>query len=160
MIDYVARVLKGVNASGSIAAYARAIGVSRTTVYGVINGSNPTRATKAKINGFNRRASTQAYTPSADDLPKKRANISKARAKILFARAKEAGLNPRATCTVYISNTQLESISRNVFYGNSKKGVDEAERIALQSMVDVAETQYGFEENEYTITQIIYSVFW
>jgi hypothetical protein len=160
MIDYVARVLRGINAAGSISAYAKAIGVSRTTVYGVINGSNPTRQTKAKINGFNRRASTVAYAPTADDLPKKRANISRARAKILFARAKAAGLNPRATITIKVRNARLEAINRDTFYGNSKKGVDEAERIAMESMKDVAEQRYGFEDSEYFIDEIIYSVFW
>mgnify|MGYP001195559223 FL=1 len=157
MIDYATRVLKGVNAAGGVAQYARAIGVARNTVYGVIRGSNPTKETKAKINGFTRRS---GYNPTnTASLPKKRAGISKASAKILFARAKAAGLRPRATVTYKITNSRLSSISRDVFYGNSLKGVDEAEAIAQQAAIDVAEG-YGLEEGDFTVDEIIYSVFW
>ena len=157
MIDYVARVLKGINSAGSIAAYARAIGVSRTTVYGIINGSQPTRQTKAKINGYTRRTGYNPTNPAS--LPTKRAGISKASAKILFARAKAAGLRPRATVTYRVTNSRLSSIDRDVFYGNSLSGVDEAEAIARQAAIDVAD-QYGIIESDFDSIEVIYSVFW
>jgi hypothetical protein len=163
MIDYATRVLKGVNAAGGVAQYARAIGVARNTVYGIIRGSNPTKETKAKINGYTRRT---GYNPTnTASLPTKRAGISKASAKILFARAKAAGLRPRATVTIRIQDDKnssdfFASGGRDVYYGNSLKGVDEAYAIAIQSMLDVAEGTYKFAKGEYSIVDEIYSVFW
>lgn len=164
MIDYATRVAKGINAAGGVAQYARAIGVARNTVYGVLRGTNPTKETKAKINGFTRRS---GYNPTnTASLPKKRAGISKASAKILFARAKAAGLRPRATVTIRIQDDRSEdkdffaSGGRDVYYGNSLKGVDAAYAIAKQSIVDVAEGTYKFTEGEYSIVEEIYSVFW
>lgn len=169
MVDYPLRIAQSIVAAGGVAPYARALGVNRSSVYGWINGAEPSRASKAKINGYVRRSTyVEPATPTTTvirTLPDKeivgQSGLTRNEAIILFNKAKAEGKDPVAVISVNASSDgTLEGIGRDNFYAKSKQGVAKAEAIAKKSAKITAEQRYALATSEWDITSISYSVYW